>query len=129
MAKRRSWVAIVDDEADLAMLFSEALNSSDIQAKAFNDPLLAIDYLYLHHDEFSLVITDWRMPSMTGLELTKLVNQMDDQIKVIIVSAFELDNDQMKEIKINDHLRKPMHIAQLVEGVKKQLLETHVVAN
>lgn len=129
MRKRRSWVAIVDDEVDLAQLFSDALNTYGIKAKAFNNPISATDYFYHHHDEFSLVITDWRMPGMNGLELTKLIKQMDDQIRVIVMSAFELGEDQLKEIKMDEYLRKPMHMTQLIETVKKQLLETEVVAN
>ncbi len=121
--KLRRRIAIIDDDLDIAELFSEALKSQGIHANAFNHPITAIEYLYRHHDEFSLVITDWRMPSMTGLELTKLVQQMDDQIKVIVMSAFDLDEDQLKEIKMNEYLRKPIHITQLLEGVKKQLAE------
>ena len=66
---------------------------------------------------------------MNGLELIKLIKQMDDQIKVILMSAFELEENRLKEITIEKYLRKPMHITQLVEAVKKQLLETEVVAN
>jgi two-component system response regulator ChvI len=124
----RKCVAVIDDEADLANLFVEALNSENIKAIAFSDPLAAVDYLHDHHSEFCLVITDWRMPSISGLELAKLVQQMDSDVRIVIMSAFDLDKDQLRAIQKDEYLRKPMHVAQLIEMVKKQLVEPSMVA-
>jgi DNA-binding NtrC family response regulator len=106
MGGRRHDIAIVDDEVDLANLFVDVLNSEGFEAIAFSDPLSAMGHLNSHHHDFSMVITDWRMPSMNGLELAKLVQQMDKEIKIVVMSAFELDN-QLKEINKEDYLRKP----------------------
>ena len=67
------------------------------------------------------------MPSMNGLELAKLVQQMDKEIKIVVMSAFELDKDQLKEINKEDYLRKPMHVSKLIESVKKLLIEPQIM--
>lgn len=123
MPRSRTWVAVIDDELDLAQLFSDALNSIGIKTKAFSDPVTAVDYLHKYHNYFRLVITDWKMPSMSGLELTKLVQQIDREIRILVMSAFELERDQLKEIQIDDYLRKPMHITQLIKAVNGQLVK------
>lgn len=128
MGGRRRFVAVIDDEVDLANLFADVLNSEGFKAMAFSDPLAAIRHLNSHHHEFSMVLTDWRMPSVNGLELAKLVQQMDKEIKIVIMSAFELDKNQLKEIKKEDYLQKPMHVSQLIESVKKLLIEPQIMS-
>jgi DNA-binding NtrC family response regulator len=127
MGGSRHIIAIVDDEVDLANLFADVLNSEGFEAITFSDPLSAIGHLNSHHHDFSMVITDWRMPSMNGLELAKLVQQMDKEIKIVVMSAFELDKDELNEINKEDYLRKPMHVSKLIESVKKLLIEPQIM--
>ena len=75
----------------------------------------------MHNSEVSLVITDWKMPKMNGLELTKIISYIDDKIKVMLMSAYELEKDQLKEINKDDYMKKPFHISKLIEIVKLQL--------
>ena len=127
MGGSRHIIAIVDDEVDLANLFAHVLNSEGFEAISFSDPLSAIGHLNSYHHDFSMVITDWRMPSMNGLELAKLVQQMDKEIKIVVMSAFELDKDELNEINKEDYLRKPMHVPKLIESVKKLLIEPQIM--
>jgi hypothetical protein len=45
----------------------------------------------------------------------------------VVMSAFELDKDQLKEINKEDYLRKPMHVSKLIESVKKLLIEPQIM--
>ena len=66
------FVSVIDDEADLACLFKEALSQIDgVQVFAFTDPLLALEHFQTNHQNYSVVITDYRMPGMTGMELLR----------------------------------------------------------
>ena len=64
---------------------------------------------------------------MSGLELAKLVQQLDDEIRITVMSAFDLDKDQLKEIRKDEYLRKPMHVTQLVQTVRELLIEPRFV--
>jgi DNA-binding response OmpR family regulator len=121
MSHERRQVIVVDDEPDLAALFCDGLQSAGFKTRAFDDPEAAIEYISTHDSQVGLVITDWKMPRMNGLELTKIVSEMDDKIKVIIMSAYELEEDQLREVNIDDYMRKPVHIAKLIEIVKREL--------
>jgi DNA-binding response OmpR family regulator len=121
MSHERRQVIVVDDEPDLATLFCDGLQSAGFKTKAFDDPEAAIEYISTHDSQVGLVITDWKMPKMNGLELTKIVSEIDDKIKVMVMSAYELEEDQLREVNIDDYMRKPVHIAKLIEIVKMQL--------
>jgi DNA-binding NtrC family response regulator len=64
-----------------------------------------------------MAIIDLRMSDMSGDQLIKLISEMDDKIKIIVVSASidRLSNDTRKY----EYLERPVHIEKLLEMVKK----------
>jgi len=110
----------VDDDYDLAQLFTDAIKSGGLNAIGFDKSLAAVDYLRKHHSEVCLVVTDWKMPEMNGLELTQKVAQIDDEIQVMLMSAYELEQDKLKEVNKNDYLKKPIHIKTLIDTIKRE---------
>ena len=57
------YVCVVDDEADLAYLFKEALSQIDgVMVFAFTDPSLALEHFQANHQNYRVVISDYRMP-------------------------------------------------------------------
>ena len=77
MVSEREQVIIVDDDKDLAQLFTDAIRSSGLNPIGFEDPPEAVKHIEVHHSEICLVVTDWKMPQMNGLELTKKVVEID----------------------------------------------------
>ena len=64
------FVAVVDDEPDLAYLFRDALSEiPQTRVFAFSDPLLALEHVRANSENYGCVISDYRMPSITGVEL------------------------------------------------------------
>ena len=120
MSSQREQVVIVDDDADLTLLFTDAIKSSGINAIGFEEPLKAVKYVEDNHSKVCLVVTDWKMPDMNGLELTKKVTEIDNEIGVMLMSAYELEHEQLKEINKDDYLRKPVHMEQLIETIKRE---------
>jgi DNA-binding response OmpR family regulator len=121
VSEKRKRIAIVDDESDLAELFSEGLQLAGLKATAFDDPVAALEHIATNPKEFSMVITDWKMPKLNGIELTKKLSDIDGKIRVMLMSAYELDEEQIREVGKQEYLRKPMHIAKLIETVKTEL--------
>lgn len=123
--QRREYVAVIDDAVDLVDLFTEALRAAGYQVRGFDDPLMALANLYEYHSEYSLVLTDMRMPGMNGFQLSKLIHQMDSEIKILCISAFELYDEKIEELPFEQFVKKPIHIADLV-SVVKNLMPTQV---
>ena len=124
MVNPKKQIAIVDDEADLTYLFCEALSSVGLNGIGFDDPLIALEYIREHSSDIGMVITDWKMPKMSGFELIRKIDEMDQDIKIVLMSAYELEEDQLKEVNKDDYLKKPIHMSKLIETVKKELTQT-----
>ena len=53
---------VVDDEPDTLYLFEEVLRINGYNVIGFLDPVPTFEYIKLHHEEYSLVISDYKMP-------------------------------------------------------------------
>ena len=68
-----------------------------------------------------MAIIDCKMPQINGIELAKIISQLDDKIMVMLMSGCEIDRDLLRQINKEEYLKKPIQIAKLIEIVKKQL--------
>lgn len=72
LVTKRRLVAIVDDEKDITVLFSDALKRiGGISIVAFNDPKIALKHFKTNNAAYAVVISDFRMPEINGMELIK----------------------------------------------------------
>jgi DNA-binding NtrC family response regulator len=60
MVSDRDAVLIVDDEPDLANLFTDALKAADLNATGFDNSLTALEYIRDNHNTICLIVTDWK---------------------------------------------------------------------
>ncbi|HET7642991.1 MAG TPA: response regulator [Nitrososphaeraceae archaeon] len=116
-------IAIIDEEADLVNLFSEALKLNHFKVCGFTNPLEALNHIEKNPEQYGLVISDFKMPVMNGNELcTKLIN-INPNFKVILMSAYaDVKYDKERFLFVN----KPIPIAQLLGLVKEQLSELSI---
>jgi DNA-binding response OmpR family regulator len=114
-------ILVIDDDPDVLNLFTEFLKREGFRTASYLDPLAALREIRGNPQRYSLVITDIRMPGISGLEIIKRVSQINQEIKVILISAFELDGDNLKGIKYEDFIKKPVHLRSLAETIDKIL--------
>jgi response regulator RpfG family c-di-GMP phosphodiesterase len=115
---------LVDDEKDILDLFSEYLTSNGFNTISFDNPIKAIKYFYQNPNNCSLVITDYKMPQMSGIDLIKKIKEKDTdyKIKTIIISAFIKDNlpyDKSYITMIDKILEKPVYLDRLKNEVQE----------
>lgn len=113
-------ILVVDDELDIVLIFKQALSRQGYTVFGFTDPLLALEHFKLNSSDYGLVITDVRMPRMSGFELAANIKVIKPDAKVVFMSAFEVSDLEfsMPGVKINDFLRKPVNVKTLVRRVK-----------
>ena len=114
------FVAVIDDEADLAYLFKEALSQIDgVQVFAFTDALLALEHFKANHQNYRVVISDYRMPTMTGMELLSKIKDVNPAVTRIMMSAFEIQDELFQEYKcVDKFLQKPVLMTDLINEVR-----------
>lgn len=106
-------IAIADDESDIRRYFAKCLPrlGHQVVAVAANGRQLVEECHSKHPD---LIITDMRMPEMTGLEAAAEVNR-HESVPVILVSAYadeDADGPARAEFVLA-HLHKPICLAEL----------------
>jgi len=126
LANRKRLVAIVDDEKDITVLFRDALQRiKGISIFAFTNPLMALEHFTINKEQYVLVISDLRMPSLNGLELVKKIKDLNPLSRTILMTAFEIDDKLFQEYSkkdiINAFLQKPIRLDDLFVVVNNQL--------
>ncbi|MGB7935085.1 MAG: response regulator [Nitrososphaeraceae archaeon] len=119
-------MAIVDDEDDIVKLFRDALGTiNGITVFTFTDPVIALEHFKLNKENYVLVISDLRMPGLTGTELIKELKKLNRFIRTILMTAFTINDNLFQEFAkkelINGFLQKPIHLDGLRAEVNNQL--------
>ena len=121
MAAQRNQIAIIDDETDIAKLFSEGLKMAGFKTIAFDDPEDAIEYISVNHSKIALTTVDWWMPLTDGFRIMKLISDIDSNIKVLLISSYDLTQEQLKVCKNIVYLKKPIKDSQTNRNCKKRI--------
>lgn len=119
-------VSIIDDEKDITTLFHEALRSiNGITIFAFTDPILALEHFQKNKDAYVLVISDFRMAGLNGMELLRKMKAMNKYVRTVLMTAFEVQDtifsDYTKKRIINGFFQKPVRLNDLIKEVHEQL--------
>lgn len=113
-------VSIVDDDPDIVMLFHEALKSmSGITIFTFTDPILALEHFQVNEYAYVLVISDFKMPGLNGMEFLKKIKELNRFVRTILMTAFQIEDKVFREYTkkkiINAFLQKPIGIHDLLK--------------
>jgi DNA-binding NtrC family response regulator len=112
-------ILLIEDDADLIELFTDALIASGYNVDKFTNPLEALSVFEHNPDNYDLILSDVRMPEINGIELIKKMKDINESINCVLMSAFDVGDyqEEMKELELKTFMRKPMHIKQLVNAV------------
>jgi DNA-binding response OmpR family regulator len=116
-------LVVIDDHYDVLEILKHHLVGDGYEVKIFFN---AVDALkYINGDNTDLVITDWMLPEMDGLELCKnlKMSQSTQDIPLVMLTGKneEIDAVTALEVGAEDYLAKPIRIRELLSRVKKIL--------
>ena len=115
-------IYVVDDEPMLLELAKVVLEPIGYRVRTFRDPESAIDAFAAEPQAPALVITDYAMHTMNGLELIEACRRLQPRQKILMVSGTvdEQINNHLA-VKHDRFLAKPYQAKQLIEAVKALL--------
>jgi DNA-binding NtrC family response regulator len=115
-------ILAVDDEYDIVNLIKLSLEIDGQRVCIFTDPLTALAHFNNSDpkDYHHIVISDIRMPGMNGYEFVNHVKKIDPKVKVILMSAFELNDSESSNLAIDAFIKKPFSLITLNNVVKQQ---------
>lgn len=120
---RKYRLVIIDDHHDTLELLKYNLTQEEYEVKNFFN---AVDALkYITSDNTDLVITDWMLPEMDGLDFCKNLKHspatQDIPVVMITCKADEIDVVTALEVGAEDYIVKPFRIREMLTRVKKIL--------
>lgn len=105
-------ILIVDDNPNMSMLLTEMLEIFDFTSTRCSDGESAL--AELEKNEYALVITDMRMPKMTGLELIQKVKEKDPKLPVVLISGYSVvSTENENDAKPDGFLAKPFMMSDI----------------
>ena len=112
-------ILIVDDEISTTELLKGFLVKQGYEIFTEQDPVIA--FSLIRDQQFDLLISDYRMPNMDGLELIKKVREIDPVIAILMISAYGSIETAVKIIKAgaSDYLTKPIDLKELLILIDK----------
>jgi DNA-binding NtrC family response regulator len=120
MSNKTQFLSIVDDEFDIVSLFRDALSEIDgMEVFGFTDSTLAFEHFRLNQSHYALVLSDYRIPVINGMELLKKIKAMKPSVKTLLISAFDVNQEIFRECDyVDKFLEKPTKMIDLVKGVR-----------
>jgi DNA-binding NtrC family response regulator len=121
--KNNRYILAVDDEPDIVRFIEQALSRQGLKVSTFTDPSMALEHLNTNNKDCGLILSDIRMPGMNGYELIRKAKEIDKQVKVALMTAFEIQDKEfhnlLPDIKVDAFLQKPFSIQQLNDVINK----------
>jgi two-component system NtrC family response regulator len=114
-------ILVVEDEAKMRRLLELELADQDFHAQTVADAETALKLLNTNH--FDLIVTDLKLPGMSGIEFLQAVKRANAAIPIIIMTAFGTVESAVEAMKIgaSDYVLKPFSLAELVLVIRKEL--------
>jgi DNA-binding NtrC family response regulator len=114
----RQSILVVDDEPDMRIALTHALSRSGHMVETACSGYEALEKF--KKKEFGLVITDVKMPEMSGMEVLEEVKELSPQIPVIMITGYGTVNSAVEAMKVgaSDYILKPFDSEILETAVK-----------
>ncbi|HKS36858.1 MAG TPA: response regulator [Verrucomicrobiae bacterium] len=117
-------IYVVDDSPDLGEMLEVFLNSAGYPTSVFNDPLVALAALGSSGPQPDLLVSDFHMPGINGLELIHRCRLIHPKLKIIAASAHILEEELEKyPVQPDRILPKPYTTSELLQTVQALLAE------
>src|SRR5436309_6902783 len=114
-------ILLVEDDPHVLLSYQEVLKPSGYEVVTADSGEAA--ERILRTSSIDVVITDLKMPKMSGLEVLRIAKQVDPEIIVILITAYPTVNTAVEAMKFgaSDYLIKPSSVEQLRAVVKDAL--------
>lgn len=120
-------ILVVDDEAIMRNFLVEALKRKGIEALAVENGEKALKLL--QEQSFDMIITDMKMPGLTGIDVLRKVKEQSPKMLVIVVTAFGTIENAVEAMQLGafNYLIKPFSLECLLATIEKANQHTALV--
>lgn len=113
--KRR--VLIIEDDEEMRSLLKDFFEEEGFEASLIGDCSAALRILV--RETFDIVITDIRIPGLTGLDILPGIRKIQPETSIIVITAFGSEEVHRKAMErgANSYFEKPLHFMELKRAI------------
>ena len=112
---------VVEDDPDLAQVFRLGLLMNGFLVDAFTNPQEALQSFKSNADSYCLLLSDVRMPGLSGMQLARKVKETNPDVKVVLMTAFEIRDNEFSKVfpstQVDGFIQKPVRIRELTDKI------------
>jgi two-component system alkaline phosphatase synthesis response regulator PhoP len=124
-------VLVVDDEIHIVHVVAIKLRNNGYEVISAHNGADAFELACKHQPD--IIVTDFQMPVMTGMELVEKLreNEGTKEIPIIMLTArsFSISKEQQEQFQISDCLSKPFSPRELLSNIEDILYQKKLVVN
>ncbi len=117
-------ILIVEDEIGISNFLKQGLEEEGYEISlAFNG---SDGLLLAQNNSFDLILLDWMLPKLTGIEVCKAIRENNKNIPILFLTAKDTVQETIEGLKsgANDYIKKPFSFEELLERIKIHFRET-----
>lgn len=117
-------ILIVEDEIGIVQFLKQGLEEENYKVTTANNGLDGLTIF--QNNSFDLVLLDWMLPKMNGLEVCQKIREINLKTPIIFLTARDTIQETIEGLKngANDYIRKPFSFDELTERIKVHFRET-----
>ena len=106
-------ILVIEDDEEMRALLRDMIEEEGYKAASVNNGSEA--FRKLAKESFNLIITDVRMPGLTGLDILPGIKKLQPDAPIIVITAFGSEEVQRKALErgADAYLEKPIHFDKL----------------
>ena len=111
-------ILIVEDEAGIVQFLQQGLEEEGYEITTASDGEKGLELLL--NENYELVLLDWMLPNMSGLEVCKIFREKNKTTPIIFLTAKDTVQETIEGLQAgaNDYIKKPFSFDELVERIK-----------
>jgi DNA-binding NtrC family response regulator len=127
-AKPLAKLLIVDDDPDIAHVLKQGLLKKRFLVSAFTSPEEALQSFKSNSKDYCLILSDIRMPELSGIQLARKVKEINPNVKVVLMTSFEIRDNEFSKVfpsmHVDGFVQKPIGINDLTNKILSIIGET-----
>ena len=111
-------ILIVEDELGIIQFLQQGLEEEGYRVTTASDGSKGFELI--QNQKFDLILLDWMLPKINGLDLCKAVRIKDQSTPIIFLTAKDTVQETIEGLKAgaNDYIKKPFSFEELAERIK-----------
>src|SRR5919106_289488 len=127
-AKPLAKLLVVDDDSDIVQVLKLGLLKNRFLVNAFTNPEEALQSFKSNAESYCLMLSDIRMPALSGIQLARKVKEVNPGVKVVLMTSFEIRDNEFSKVFPSTHVdgfvQKPIGIKDLTNKILSIIGET-----